>query len=91
MNHEEFASKIPLNDRGKVRGEIWFPTLFHFVDLLNYEERNKKWLKHIYKWRDDDNRGIVRSNSRGWHSAVDMHTREEYVDCLLYTSPSPRD
>ena len=80
MNHEEFASKIPLNDRGKVRGEIWFPTLFHFVDLLNYEERNKKWLKHIYKWRDDDNRGIVRSNSRGWHSAVDMHTREEYVD-----------
>lgn len=80
MNHEEFASKIPLNDRGKVRGEIWFPTLFHFTDLLNYEERNKKWLKHIYKWRDDDNRGIVRSNSRGWHSAVDMHTREEYVD-----------
>ena len=72
MNHEEFASKIPLNDRGKVRGEIWFPTLFHYIDILNYEENNKKWLKHIYKWRDDDNRGIVRSNSRGWHSAVDL-------------------
>ena len=47
MNNEEFASKIPLNDRGKVRGEIWFPTLFHFTDILNNEERNKKWFKHI--------------------------------------------
>ena len=72
--------KYHLNNRGKISSEIWFPTLFHFKDILDYQDKNKKWLKHIFKWRDDDNRGIVRSNSRGWHSAVDMHMREEYED-----------
>ena len=80
MNFDKLAQEVPLNNRGKISSEIWFPTLFHFIDILNYQEKNKKWLKHIFKWRDDDNRGIVRSNSRGWHSAVDMHMREEYED-----------
>ena len=80
MIFEKIAQEVPLNNRGKISSEIWFPTLFHFVDILDYQEKNKKWLKHIFKWRDDDNRGIVRSNSRGWHSAVDMHMRKEYED-----------
>tara|TARA_B100000683_G_scaffold10114_1_gene11197 strand:- start:36 stop:782 length:747 start_codon:yes stop_codon:yes gene_type:complete len=80
MTFDKIAQKVPLDKRGKIFTEIWFPTLFHYADIFNYEERNKKWLKHIFKWKDDDNKGIVRSNSRGWHSAVDMHTREEYQD-----------
>ena len=80
MTFNKIAQQVPFDKRGKITSEIWFPTLFHFTDILNYEERNKKWLKHIFKWRDDDNKGIVRSNSRGWHSAVDMHMREEYKD-----------
>ena len=80
MNFDKLAQEVPLNNRGKISSEIWFPTLFHFKDILDYQDKNKKWLKHIFKWRDDDNRGIVRSNSRGWHSAVDMHMREEYED-----------
>ena len=78
MTFNKIAQQVPFDKRGKIVSEIWFPTLFHFIDILNYEERNKKWLKHIFKWRDDDNKGIVRSNSRGWHSAVDMHHRKEF-------------
>jgi len=80
MNFDKMATEVPLASRGKVFTEMWFPTAFHYIDILDYQEKNKKWLKHILKWREDDNSGIVRSNSRGWHSAVDMHMREEYED-----------
>ena len=29
-------------------------------------------------WKKRDEKGIVRSNSLGWHSVVDMHHRKEY-------------
>ena len=55
--------------------------LIHYIDITDYQTNNKKWLKHIFKWRDDDNKGIVRPNSRGWILVVlDMYMREEYKD-----------
>ena len=44
MNFDKIAQEVPLNNRGKISSEIWFPTLFHFKDILDYQDRNKKWL-----------------------------------------------
>ena len=40
MTFEKIAQEVPLNKRGKISSEIWFPTLFHFIDILNYQEKN---------------------------------------------------
>ena len=58
--------------------ELFYATPIFFKDLQNSEELNKHLLKHIKSWKKRDEKGIVRSNSLGWHSAVDMHHRKEY-------------
>ena len=58
--------------------EMFFSTPIFFKDLPNSKELNNYLLKHIKKWKKEDEKGIVRSNSLGWHSAVDMHHRKEY-------------
>jgi len=58
--------------------ELFFASPIFFKDLQNSEELNKHLLKHIKSWKKRDEKGIVRSNSLGWHSAVDMHHRKEY-------------
>ena len=58
--------------------ELFFHTPIFYKDLSNSKELNKHLLKHIKKWKQDDEKGIVRSNSLGWHSAVDMHHKKEY-------------
>ena len=47
MTFNKIAQQVPFDNRGKISSEVWYPTIFHFIDILNYEERNKKWLKHI--------------------------------------------
>ena len=58
--------------------ELFYSTPIFFKDLENSEELNKHLLKHIKDWKKRDEKGIVRSNSLGWHSSVDMHHRKEY-------------
>ena len=58
--------------------EQWFPTDIWYVDHPTAEKTNQKLIKDINRWHDRDTKGIVRSNSLGWHSAVDMHHRSEY-------------
>ena len=58
--------------------EFFFPTPIYFKDLENSKELNKNLLRHIKAWKKRDEKGIVRSNSLGWHSAVDMHHRKEF-------------
>lgn len=77
---QKLSDKIAIEQRGKVLSEIWFPTILHFCDINNYENLNKTWLREILKWRTNDQKGIVRSNSRGWHSAVDMHMRKPFIN-----------
>ena len=77
---DEIANKVPIDKRGQIFGEIWFPTIIHFSDICDYEKLNKVWIKEILKWRTNDQMGIVRSNSRGWHSSVDMHMKKPFVN-----------
>ena len=58
--------------------EVFYATPIYFKDLENSKELNAHLLKHIKKWKKEDEKGIKRSNSLGWHSAVDMHHRKEY-------------
>ena len=58
--------------------EVFYATPLYFKDLENSKELNAHLLKHIKKWKKEDEKGIKRSNSLGWHSAVDMHHRKEY-------------
>ena len=58
--------------------ETFFPTCVYYFDHPTAEETNRKLKKDINLWEKRDQEGIVRSNSLGWHSAVDMHHRTEY-------------
>ena len=62
--------------------ELFYSTPIYFKDLTNAKELNQHLLKHIYAWKKRDEKGIIRSNSLGWHSAVDMHHRKEYNPLL---------
>ena len=72
--------KIKINKQEDLRTkrEFFFHTGIYFKDLVNAKELNKNLLKNIKAWKKRDEKGIVRSNSLGWHSAVDMHNRKEY-------------
>jgi len=74
--HSDKKPNLP--KRLNLQRELFFHTPIFFKDLPNGKELNKHLLKHIKKWKKDDQKGIVRSNSLGWHSAVDMHHRKEY-------------
>ena len=68
-----------VNKQHNLATEFFYQTAIHYKDLTNSKELNKHLLKHILKWKKRDEKGIVRSNSLGWHSAVDMHHRKEYL------------
>lgn len=69
--------------------EAFFPTLIYYQDLPDAEALNAHIKHHVYKWREEDEAGIVRSNVArvgSWHSALDMAQRPEYrvlVDHIL--------
>ena len=77
--YADIAELIPEEYRGQILQEHWFPTIVSMMDFKNYKELNEGWVADILKWRNEDQKGIVRSNSYGWHSAVDMHTRQEFI------------
>ncbi|MEJ2574478.1 MAG: TIGR02466 family protein [Gammaproteobacteria bacterium] len=77
--YADVAELIPEEARGNVFHEVWFPTIISMMDIKNYKEQNKIWLTEIFKWRDEDQSGVQRSNDKGWHSAVDMHTRPQFI------------
>ena len=59
--------------------EYYFPTQIYITDL---DLDNESLAKKITDWRDRDE-GIQRSNKLGWHSAIDMHHREEYNEFTM--------
>tara|TARA_Y100001963_G_scaffold107309_2_gene148361 strand:+ start:134 stop:904 length:771 start_codon:yes stop_codon:yes gene_type:complete len=77
-NKKIHANLVDQRDRNKLFVENWFPTRIWFVDLPNAENINSKLMSDIDRWYERDTKGIIRSNSLGWHSAVDMHHRTEY-------------
>ena len=58
--------------------ELFYATPIFYKDLENAKELNTYLLKHIKKWKKEDEKGIVRSNSLGWHS-VDRPTEKNII------------
>ena len=64
--------------------DLVFPTPIYVADL-NDDALNQQLERDIINWSNQD-RGVVRTNIKGWHSTTDMNARPEYkrlVD-LLY-------
>ena len=77
--YADIADLIPESNRGVLFQEQWFPTIMSVMDIKNYKELNKGWIAEILRWRNEDEKGVVRSNAQGWHSTLDMHTRKEFI------------
>jgi uncharacterized protein (TIGR02466 family) len=63
--------------------ELHFPTPIYIADI-KHPTLNKDLERDIMAWSNQD-KGVVRTNVKGWHSTTDMHLRPEYkslVDML---------
>ena len=54
--------------------EKFFPTLVYGKDI---ELNNKQLARDIVNW-SNQNKGVEKTNYKGWHSTTDMHTKPEY-------------
>ena len=75
---EQNPSKGNLPEKDKMYREMFFPTSIYFWDHPEPTKTNNQIKKNVDHWYKRDQEGIIRSNSLGWHSAVDMHHRNEY-------------
>ena len=57
--------------------EEFFPTSVYGFDVPNAPQLNPQLEKDILEWSKQD-KGINRTNVKGWHSQTDMHTKPEY-------------
>ena len=54
--------------------EKFFPTFVYGKDV---ELNNKQLAQDIVNWSNQD-KGVNKTNYKGWHSTTDMHTKPEY-------------
>ena len=54
--------------------EKFFPTLIYGKDV---ELNNHQLAQDIVNWSNQD-KGVSKTNVKGWHSTTDMHTKPEY-------------
>jgi len=54
--------------------EKFFPTFVYGKDI---ELNNKQLAQDIVNW-SNQNKGVEKTNYKGWHSTTDMHTKPEY-------------
>tara|TARA_R100000544_G_scaffold32102_1_gene18431 strand:+ start:72 stop:662 length:591 start_codon:yes stop_codon:yes gene_type:complete len=66
--------------------ELWFPTPIYIADI-EHPTLNQQLEKDIIDWSNRD-KGITRTNVKGWHSTTDMNLKPEYQDLvnMLYES-----
>ena len=57
--------------------EHHFPTMIYIKDFPDSEKLNKYLEDHIMRWSQND-KGVSKTNSGGWHSKTDMNKKEEY-------------
>ena len=57
--------------------ELHFPTPIYHFDIKD-KSLNTQLEKNIMNWMNQD-KGVTRTNVRGWHSTTDMHTKPEYA------------
>ena len=58
--------------------EKFFPTIVYGKDV---QLDNNQLEQSIIKWANED-KGIVKTNYKGWHSTTDMHTKPEYQQLI---------
>ena len=56
--------------------ELHFPTPVYIADI-KHPTLNQELERDIMAWANKD-KGITRTNIRGWHSTTDMHEKPEY-------------
>tara|TARA_R110001599_G_scaffold7715_3_gene37221 strand:+ start:353 stop:943 length:591 start_codon:yes stop_codon:yes gene_type:complete len=56
--------------------ELHFPTPIYIADIT-HPTLNQDLERDIINWSNQD-KGMIRTNVKGWHSQVDMHQRPEY-------------
>ena len=54
--------------------EKFFPTLVYGKDV---ELNNNQLAQDIVNWSNQD-KGVSKTNVKGWHSTTDMHNKPEY-------------
>ena len=59
--------------------------------LLEWCVQDNRWEAMPAKQQEMMMRRFVRFAERHWACQIEQHCTEHYWDCLLYTSPSPRD
>ena len=57
--------------------ELHFPTPIYILDIKD-QNLNIQLEKDILNWMNKD-KGVTRTNVKGWHSTTDMHTRPEFA------------
>ena len=57
--------------------ELHFPTPIYIFDIKD-PNLNVQLEKDILNWMNQD-KGVTRTNVKGWHSTTDMHTKPEYA------------
>ena len=57
--------------------EHFFPTIVYGFDLPMAPHLNQQLEQDIIAWSKQD-KGLKKTNVKGWHSQTDMHTKSEY-------------
>jgi len=57
--------------------EYYFPTPIYIKDI----DINTEIEKNIIEWSKKE-KGILRTNVKGWHSSTDMHLKKEYLSLI---------
>ena len=60
-----------------MKRELHFPTPIYIFDIKD-KSLNTQLEKDVINWMNKD-KGISRTNVKGWHSTTDMHTKPEYA------------
>ena len=60
-----------------MKRELHFPTPIYIFDIKD-KSLNTQLEKDVINWMNKD-KGISRTNVKGWHSRTDMHTKPEYA------------
>ena len=56
--------------------ELHFPTPIYILDIKD-KNLNAQLEKDVISWMNQD-KGVIRTNIKGWHSTTDMHERPEF-------------
>ena len=60
--------------------DLLFPTPIYVADL-NDDALNQQLERDIINWSNQD-KGVEKTNYKGWHSTTDMATKPEYQELI---------